>query len=210
MFFSLLFALTESGSKSLLNSIAIILTFVAFIPYIVSIQKGKTKPHVFSWLIWGLATVIVFFAQLADGAGVGAWSIGLSGVLTLYIAFLAYQRRSDTSIAKSDWVFFLLALASLPLWYFTRDPFWAVVILTTIDTLGFVPTFRKAYYAPYEEQLLLYVVMTVRNLVSIPALEHYSWTTILFPAVLSVTCALFVAMVMVRRSIIRQSPAPTT
>lgn len=186
-------------SKSFLNAVAVILTFAAFVPYIVSVRRGKTKPHVFSWLIWGLATVIVFFAQLADGAGVGAWSIGLSGVLTLYIAFMAYQRRSDTAITRSDWVFFLLALASLPLWYFTRNPFWAVVILTTVDTLGFVPTFRKAYYAPYEEQLLLYVVMTVRNLVSIPALENYSWTTVLFPAVLSLTCALFIWMVMVRR-----------
>ena len=171
-------------------------------------RAGKTKPHVFSWLIWALATIIIFFAQLADGAGVGAWSIGLSGVLTAYIAFLAYQYRSDTSIAKSDWVFFLLALGSLPLWYFTQDPFWAVVILTTVDTLGFVPTFRKAYHAPYEEQLLLYVVMTVRNLVSIPALEHYSWTTVLFPVVLSVTCLLFIGMVMLRRSRINRLNEP--
>ena len=76
---------------------------------------------------------------------------------------------------------------ALPLWYLTHDPFWAVVILTLVDTLGFVPTFRKAYHKPYEEQLLLYVLMTIRNLVSIPALEHYSWTTVLFPAVFRVS-----------------------
>jgi hypothetical protein len=172
---------------------------VAFVPYILSVLKGRTKPHVFSWVIWGVATVIVFFAQLADGGGVGAWSIGLSGVLTLYIAYLAYQRRNELWITRSDWVYFILALLSIPVWYFTDDPFWAVAILTTIDTLGFLPTFRKAYDKPFEEQLFLYVVMTVRNLVSIPALEHYSWTTVLFPATLSVTCAVFIVMVAARR-----------
>lgn len=189
--------------KQFFNWTAIVLTFAAFIPYIRSIRRGQTKPHVFSWLIWGLATVIVFTAQLADGAGIGAWSIGLSGIITLYIAWMAYQRRVDSSITRIDWVFFSLALASLPVWYFTRDPLWAVILLTTIDTLGFAPTFRKAYHAPDGEQLLMYILIAIRNIVSIGALEHFSWTTILFPAAISLTCAVFIAMVVIRRSAIR-------
>ena len=187
-------------TKQLFNAAAVVLTFAAFFPYIRSVLSGQTKPHVFSWIIWGLATVIVFLAQLADGAGVGAWSTGVSGVVTFYVAFLAYERQADYFITKTDWVFFILALASLPLWFLTQNPFWAVVILTTVDTLGFAPTIRKAYHKPHEEQLLLYVLMTVRNLVSIAALEHYSWTTILFPVVLSLTCIIFVLVVMVRRN----------
>ena len=186
-------------NKELLSAAAIVLTIVAFIPYIRSILSGQTKPHVFSWIIWGLATVIVFFAQLADGAGVGAWAIGLSGLITLYIAFLAYRRRADDSITKTDWMFFAGAMASLPFWYLTRNPFWAVVILTTVDTLGFGPTFRKAYHKPYEEQLLLYILVAFRNGISIAALEHYSWTTVLFPAVVSAACAAFIVMVLARR-----------
>jgi hypothetical protein len=185
--------------KEIFGWLAIVLTIVAFVPYIRSILRKEIKPHVFSWLIWGVATVVVFFAQLADGAGIGGWCSGVSGLVTFYVAYLAYRHRGDASITRSDWFFFTLALASLPLWYATSDPFWAVVILTTVDTLGFIPTFRRAWHEPYDEQVLLYVLMTVRNLVSIPALEHYSWTTVLFPATLSITCALFVAMVMVRR-----------
>lgn len=186
-------------NKEIPATIAIVLTFVAFIPYVRSILRGQTKPHVFSWLIWGLASVIVFLAQLAEGAGIGAWSIGISGVLALYIAFLAYQHQADGGITRPDWVFFFLAMASLPLWYLTRNPFWAVIILTLVDTLGFGPTFRKAYRAPYEEQLLLYIFMTLSNLTSIAALERYTWTTILFPAVVSANCVIFIAIVMIRR-----------
>ena len=62
-------------SKEFLSAIAIALTLIAFLPYIRSILRGKTKPHVFSWLIWGTTTFVVFLAQLADEGGVGAWPI---------------------------------------------------------------------------------------------------------------------------------------
>lgn len=51
------------GIKLVLSVIAIVLTLVAFIPYIISILSGMTKPHVFSWVIWGITTFIVFLAQ---------------------------------------------------------------------------------------------------------------------------------------------------
>jgi len=188
--------------KELLSAAAIALTFVAFLPYIRSIKQGVTKPHVFSWVIWGSTTFIVFLAQLADKGGAGAWPIGVSGIITLYVAFLAYIKKSDTVIAGTDWLFFILSMTSLPLWYFTSDPLWAVVILTTVDVMGFGPTFRKAYYYPFEEQLRFFVIMAARNLISILALEHYSQTTVLFPAVIASACLVFILMVMYRRRVV--------
>ena len=94
--------------KETLSAIAITLTFVAFVPYIKLILSNQIKPHVFSWAIWSITTLVVFFAQVDDGAGVGAWSTGVSGCVTVYIACLAYWKRADISIRKSDWLFFLL------------------------------------------------------------------------------------------------------
>ena len=188
--------------KELLSAIAITLTLVAFLPYIRSIQQGITKPHVFSWVIWGATTFVVFLAQLAEKGGVGAWPIGVSGLITLYVACLAYIKKSDTIITRTDWFFFLMAMTSLPLWYLTSNPLWAVVILTIVDVLGFAPTFRKAYSQPFEEQLRFFVIMVARNLISILALEHYSQTTVLFPAVIAAACLIFILMVMYRRRVV--------
>ena len=185
--------------KELLSAVAIVLTLIAFYPYIRSILRGNTWPHVFSWVIWGSTTFVVFLAQLADKSGVGAWPIGVSGIITTYVAFLAYIKKSDSTITKADWLFFLLAMTSLPLWYLTSDPLWAVVILTTVDLLGFGPTFRKAYFLPFEEHLAFFVIMATRNLIATMALEHYSLTTILFPAATGVACLMFILMVMYRR-----------
>jgi len=185
--------------KDILSGVGIVLTVVAFYPYIYSIFQGITKPHVFTWLIWGSTTFVIFLAQLADKGGAGAWPIGVSGIITLYVAWLAYTRKSDSSITRSDWFFLYVAMASLPLWYYTSDPVWTVVILTTIDLAGFAPTFRKAYVSPYEEKLMFYNVMAVRNLVVLIALENYTLTTILFPLATGIVCVGFILMVAVRR-----------
>lgn len=188
--------------KELYSAIAIALTFIAFFPYIRSILKEETKPHVFSWVIWGSTTFIVFLAQLKDGGGVGAWPIGVSGLITIYVAFLAYLKKSDKTITLIDWCFFLSAMASLPTWYFTSDPLWAVVILTAVDLLGFGPTIRKAYFHPYEENLTFFSIFMARNLIVIMALEYYSLTTVLFPAVIAGACFALIVIVMFRRRIL--------
>lgn len=123
--------------KEILSAVAIALTFAAFVPYIRAIVSGATRPHVFSWVIWGATTFVVFLAQLEGKGGIGAWPIGVSGSITIFVAVLAYVKRTDITITRTDWMFFVSALSSLPLWYFTSDPLWAVVILTTVDILGF-------------------------------------------------------------------------
>jgi hypothetical protein len=78
--------------KSLFSAGAMVLTFALFYPYVRSIIRRETRPHVFSWVIWGIGTFTVFFAQLADGAGIGAWPIGLSAVITSYVALLSWMK----------------------------------------------------------------------------------------------------------------------
>jgi len=188
--------------NEILSVFAIALTFAAFAPYIRTIIRGTTKPHVFSWLIWGTTTFLVFLAQLEAKGGVGAWPIGVSGVITIFIAFLAYAKRADITVTKVDWLFFISALSSLPLWYLTSDPLWAVAILTMVDVLGFGPTVRKVYNFPHSESLLFFALFAARNLIVIGALETHSVTTVLFPAVIAVACMFLIAMATYRRRVI--------
>lgn len=188
--------------KEILSAVAIVLTFAAFVPYIRTINSGTTRPHVFSWVIWGATTFVVFLAQLEGKGGVGAWPIGVSGGITIFVAILAYVKRADITITKTDWLFFVSAMSSLPLWYLTSDPLWSVVVLTAVDVLGFGPTVRKAYRFPHSESLLFFALFTARNLLVILALENYSVTTVLFPAAIAAACALLIAMVTYRRHVL--------
>jgi hypothetical protein len=188
--------------KLIFSGLAIIITFMAFIPYIRGILHGRIKPHLFSWLIWGMTTLIVFFAQLDADGGTGAWPIGVSGVITVYIAFLSYVKRGDISITRLDRLFFSAALLSIPCWYFTSNPMWAVILLTTIDLLGFGPTIRKAYDHPYEESLLFIFMFFLRNTFALLALESYSLTTMLFPLSICVVCLFLCTLISYRRRVV--------
>jgi hypothetical protein len=192
----------EMSFKYVFSGLAIILTFTAFVPYIHSIRSGNTKPHVFSWVIWGTTTVIVFLAQLESKGGTGAWPTGVSGAITTYIAFLALHKRSDISITPVDWLFFTAALASLPFWYYTADPLWAVVELTIVDLFGFGPTLRKAYACPHEENIAFFILFITRNAFAILALQHYSLATVLFPLAVGGACLILLIIISYRRRIV--------
>jgi hypothetical protein len=185
--------------QMLASATAILLTLVAYAPYIKAIRAGKVKPHFFSWLIWSLTTCIVFFAQLAAEGGAGAWPTGVSGTITVYVAWLALKLRSDLSATRLDWMFLIMSLLSLPAWFFTTDPLWSVVILTLVDVLGFGPTVRKAWRHPYEESGVFYLLFAVRSVFSIIALESRTLTTMLFPAAMMVGGVLLCLLLAWRR-----------
>jgi hypothetical protein len=186
-----------------LSWLAIALTFGAYLPYIWRILQNATRPHAFSWLIWGLTTALVFFAQLSAGGGAGAWPIGVSGAITLGVAALAVWKRTDLTVTRADWFFLLSALSALPLWFGTADPVWAVLVLTTVDLLGFGPTLRKAWALPHEEDAGFFALFAVRNAVAIGALEQFNLATVLFPAATGLACLALIALLFFRRRAMR-------
>ena len=188
--------------KETFSLIAIAITLAAFIPYIREIFRGTIRPHIFSWVIWGVTTLLIFLAQLEDNGGAGTWPIGVSASITIFIAYLAYVKRADVTTTRADWLFFIVALLSLPLWYWTADPLWAVILLTAIDVAGFGPTVRKAYQFPYSESLLFFGLFMLRNVLVMLALENLTLTTLLFPAVMLILCVLMMAMIAYRRRVL--------
>ncbi len=184
--------------NTMASAFAIGLTFAAFFPYLRGILLGRTRPHVFSWVIWSSTTFLVFLAQRQARGGVGAWPIGLSGVMTLLVAILAAYKRGDLAVTRADWAFLLAAFSALPLWFFTRNAFWAVLVLTTVDLLGFGPTLCKAWKHPREESHGLFALFALRNALVIIALESRNPTTVTFPATIGIAC-LFVNVVLFLR-----------
>lgn len=185
--------------RQLCTGLATALTIYAFFPYIRGIRRGRIKPHVFSWVIWGVTTGMVFIAQWQAGGGLGAWVIGLSGALTLWIAALAWLHRGDLTITGLDWMFLCAALSSLPLWYVTDDPLWAVVVLTAVDLCGFGPTVRKTFAEPHAESPGFFALFFARNALAIVALETRSLTTVLFPAAVGAACGVIILLIFLRR-----------
>ena len=171
---------------------------IARAPYFWSVIKHKTKPHVFTWIIWGVTTSIAAAAQYAGNAGPGAWATGLTALTCFLIVLLSF-RQGTWQVTRSDWLFFMAALVALPLWWLTEAPLTAVVIVTFIDATAYGPTLRKAYVKPHEEMAWNFVVNNLKQATSIFAMSAYTITTLLFPSVLFLMNSLLIALLVWRR-----------
>jgi hypothetical protein len=178
--------------------VGVIITFVSYVPYFKDIFSGKTKPHAFTWFIWATLTAIAFFAQVADGGGIGATILGLTAFISYFI-FFAALKVGRKNIVKVDWIFLAGALLALLVWAITDNPLWSVILVTIIDAVAFAPTFRKAYLDPNSETLITYQLSGIKFVFALAALEAYSVTTVLYPASLVLANALFVVMLVSRR-----------
>jgi hypothetical protein len=185
--------------KSILGVLAVIIGLVGYVPYLRNIFNGKTKPHAFSWLVWGILTGIAFVAQVHSKGGAGAWVTGFTAGVCIFIFMLALWKGAK-DFPLVDWLALAGAGVASLLWLVTNGPLAAVILVTIIDALGFIPTFRKSYIRPNEETTFTYSLSGLKFVVGIIALQHYSAVNIIYPASLVITNGIFVLMVLSRRA----------
>ncbi len=184
--------------KIILGSAGALIGLSSYVPYYRDIFRGRTKPHPFSWFVWGLVSSIAFFAQISSDGGIGAWATGVTSLACFSIA-LSGVFFGEKHITTLDVISFTGALAGIIIWRETHDPFFAVVLMVAVHTLGFVPTFRKAYLRPYEETLLTYILSLFKWGFGLLALSSFTPTTALFPAAIFTMNSTFSLMLFIRR-----------
>ncbi len=184
--------------KILLGYSAVIVGFAGYAPYFWDIFKNKTKPHIFSWLIWGIIESIIFAIQINQKAGAGAWVTGFTAIICFLIAGLSIK-KGIKEFVPFDWWLFGASLVSLFLWWLTENPLTATILLIITDATAFSFTFKKTYKYPETETLIEYIFAALKSLIAIFALEAYNLNTWLFFAYLVFANSAFVIMVIIRR-----------
>lgn len=187
--------------KTIFGITAIILTFVGYVPYIWSILKKKTKPHIYSWLVWVLDAFIIFVLQITNGAGIGAYTTLATGFLCLFVLVLTLINKEKSEIKPVDTFFLTLALIALVIWLFAKQPLVSALLITFVDLLGFVPTIRKSWNKPFSENIFFYMMNTLRFALAFFALQQYSFITTIYPGIWFVVISLFTLMLVVRRKL---------
>lgn len=184
--------------KTVIAVIAVALVFIGYIPYFKDIIRGKTIPHVYSWFIWTLETFIIYALQVSGGAGPGAWT-NLAVIIIGISIFLLGLRNGKKDITKTDTVFFILSFVALFLWLVVKQPVLSVILVSSIDILGFVPTVRKSWNKPHSETLSMWELGALRHFLSILALNQYNLLTWFNPALWVIANALFSGILIIRR-----------
>lgn len=189
--------------KEIISLVAVVLTFVAYIPYYRDILKGKTHPHVYSWSLWGLLTVLLVALQIQGGAGPATWVTAAAGILCLGVVFLGLK-RGKKDITKSDTTVAILSLIAIGFWLLVDQPVISVILVIIADLLAFIPTVRKAWHKPYTETLSLYVTNAIRFFLALAAVESYTFLSSAWIIAWATGNALFSVVLILRRRKIKK------
>ncbi len=173
------------SAKEIIGGLAVVVGVTSQFLYLWQVFRRTIKPHIFSWFIWGVLGLIGFAAQYASNAGPGSWAIGVSSSICFVIAAAGFF-YGEKSITRSDWACFIFSLSAIPVWMATKNPLWAVVIVSTIDAAAFYPTFRQSWMTPHEEGMIAFLLYGLQMVLSLFALESFTLTTALYPAVILV------------------------
>lgn len=170
--------LQSNNMKETIAIIAALLAIVGNVPYLRDIIKKRIQPHPYTWLVWSIVSCIVFFGQVAKGAGVGAIPTAVSEIFTIIIFFFSI-RYGFKNIRTIDTVFLVVALLGLIPWLLTKDPTVSVIIAVGIDLVAFIPTIRKTWLAPKTETPMLYSMNVLRHILMLFSLQAYNVATML-------------------------------
>lgn len=164
------------------SAVAIGISLVAYVPYLIDMFRGKNEPHLYNWISTVIITAIVAYIQLIGGAGVGAipTMIGVSvdGIILFYCfrfgtKDIVFMDKICLAITMVGVVFYLLL---------NREPVVSLAILTAAEIISFIPTYRKTRNDPYSESLPSYYLLMVKLGLILVALQTYNLLTVSYSA----------------------------
>ncbi len=186
------------NAKLFFGILSIIPAVIAYYFYFRDMFRGNTKPHAFSWLVWGILAANGFFAQVSAHAGIGAWATGLTSLASLTI-FLFAIRIGATNPTRFDWTLLSLALAGLLILLFVKSRDAALCITLSALVAGFIMNIRKAYKRPQEENERAFWLNALKFAPAICALASFSFLTVAYPLMAAMGNAAVALVVNVRR-----------
>ncbi len=181
--------------KETVAIIASILAIFGNVPYLRDIIKRKIQPHPYTWLVWSIVSCIIFFGQVAKGAGIGALPTAASEVFTIIIFFFSLQ-HGFKNIKKIDTLFLIIALLGIIPWLLTNDPTISVIIAVSIDLVAFMPTIRKTFLHPETESPILYGTNVLRHILMLISLKAYNIATTLHSIAMITTNTIMTVLIL--------------
>lgn len=114
--------------------------------------KGKVKPNRVSYLLWSIAPMIAFAAQIKQGVGLESLMTFSTGFLPLLTFIASYTNKAaEWKITRFDLACGFLSVIGLILWLLTKVGNVAILFSILADGLAALPTLVKAYRYPETE-----------------------------------------------------------
>ena len=160
--------------------VAGIFSFSAYVFYIFSILKGYTKPSRSTWFIWAIIGIILAITYKSSGAEDTIWVAVSEAVAPTIIALLSIKYGIGGS-QRIDIFAFVGSAFSLFLWWYFGSPVVALTTQLAIDFFAAIPTIKKSWIKPKEEDRFAWTLTQTGNLFNLFAIDKLTFGVIVYP-----------------------------
>lgn len=173
--------------------IAGILAIAGYVPYIISILRGKTQPNRATWFIWTVVGGLLAFSYLAEGDQNTIWlpmGYFLGPLITVFLSL----RYGYAIWTKIDTICVVAALISIIPWILSDNATLTLLINVLIDATGAIPTLIKTYHEPETEDLTAWVIFFIANTLQLIAISYWNLAAV-YPIYLFLLAGGIVALI---------------
>jgi len=150
--------------------------------HLVDTLKGKVKPNRVSFLLWSLAPLIAFFAEVKQGVGIQALMTFIVGFLPLTIFIASFvNKKAVWNLTGFDLMCGALSIIGLVLWFITKSGNIAIIFSILADGLAAMPTIVKSFNYPETESAWPYFASTISAILTLLTVKVWNIANIAFP-----------------------------
>src|SRR5258708_13364269 len=162
--------------------IGIAIQFIGGLTYVIDTLKGKIQPSKVSWLMWSIAPVVAFGAEITQGVGVQSLATFITGFVPLLVLIASFfNKKAQWKLTRFDLICGMLSFLGLLLWYVTKVGNIAIFFSIMADGLAAVPTIVKSYYEPQTENDIVYLFGIVNAGIALLVISDWSFKNYGFP-----------------------------
>ena len=161
--------------------------------YLIDTLKGKVKPNRVSFLLWSLAPLIAFFAEIKQGVGIQALMTFVVGFLPLTIFIASFvNKKAEWKLTGFDLMCGALSIVGLVFWYITKSGDIAIIFSILADGLAALPTVVKSFNYPETESAWPYFASTISGILTLLTIKVWNLANIGFPLyIILITLVIF-------------------
>lgn len=149
---------------------------IGSIVYFFDTVRGKVKPNRVTFLLWSIAPLVAFAAQVGKGVGIESVMTLSTGILPLIIFTGSFFNKNAVwKLTRFDLTCGFLSVVGLIIWAITREGNLAIAFSILADGLAAIPTLVKAYRFPETEAVWPWLATSVGVLMTLFTLEQLTF-----------------------------------
>ncbi len=166
------------------------------VSYLLDTLHGLNQPNKVTWLLWGVAPLMAFAAQVSEGVGIAAVATFAVGAMPLAIFAASFVNpRSEWRTIAFDLVCGALSVLGLLLWAVTSDANIAILFAIIADFAAAVPTLIKAWSHPETESAVLFWLGIVNGAIGLLIVDSWTFENYAFIGYIALVNAVFATLI---------------